>query len=157
MTKGAEISECGRYRWKLWRIWDDSKAKVLFIMHNPSTADAEQDDPTIRRCIGFAKTWGYGGIYVGNLFPFRATDPKELLKQPFDIVYPGMENWKHTNEMVGKCKLHILAYGNPAIKDCIPELFDRHWHYLKMTKAGNPCHPLYLKSDFLPIKINSEE
>ena len=55
---GAEISDCGKYRWKLWRIWDDSKPKILWIMHNPSTADAEKDDPTIRRIINFSKSWG---------------------------------------------------------------------------------------------------
>jgi hypothetical protein len=153
MIKGAEISECGKYRWKLWRIWDETKPCVLWIMHNPSTADSERDDPTIRRCISFAKTWGYGGIYVGNLFPYRATLPFQLLGKPIDEICPPFENFRHIQEMVGKCDLHILAYGNPAIKDCTPELFDKHWHYLKATKLGNPCHPLYLKKDFLPIKL----
>ena len=65
---GAIISDCGKYRYQLWRKWDPSLPVVLFIMLNPSQADASEDDPTIRRCINYAKSWGYGGIYVGNLF-----------------------------------------------------------------------------------------
>src|SRR3546814_16904510 len=64
----------------LWRIWDDTKPQCMFIMLNPSTADADLDDPTIRRCIGFAKSWGYGGLQVCNLFAYRSTEPRELLK-----------------------------------------------------------------------------
>lgn len=154
MLKGALISDCGRYRWRLWRIWDETKPKVLFIMHNPSTADGEEDDPTIRRCIGFAKSWDYGGLYVGNLLPYRSTDPKPLANLPFSEVCP-LENIIHTNEMVKLCGMHILAYGNPVIKDCIPLLFDDCWHYLRLTKDGNPSHPLYLRGDLKPIPINA--
>ena len=71
IRRNAELSACGKYRYRLSRIWDDKKPLVLFIMLNPSTADAEQDDPTIRRCIAFAKNWGYGGFMAGNLFAFR--------------------------------------------------------------------------------------
>jgi hypothetical protein len=156
MISGAVISDCGRYRYQLWRIWDASKPNVLFVMHNPSTADGLKDDPTIRRCIGFARSWGYGGIYVGNLFPYRATDPDELKALPFEEVAGNpFEAFKHTSEMVQKCQLHILAYGNPAIKDFTPAFFDNHWHYLKLTNAGNPCHPLYLIGDLQPKRFNS--
>jgi hypothetical protein len=79
MKKGAVISECEKYRYALWRVWRKDKLKVMFVMLNPSTADSNKDDPTIRRCIDFAKSWGYGGIVIGNLFGLRATDPKELL------------------------------------------------------------------------------
>jgi len=149
---GAILSECGTYRYQLWRIWDATKPLVLWIMHNPSTADASKDDPTIRRVIGFTKEWGYGGIYVGNLFPFRATDPKELLNKSFEEIAP-LENFKHTNEMKMKCGLYVLAYGNPIVKDAAPEMFDADWMALKLTKSGNPCHPLYLKSDLKPSLI----
>lgn len=152
MEKKATLSDCGKYRYELSRIWDNSLPIVLFIMHNPSTADANEDDPTIRRCIGFAKQWGYGGIMVGNLFPYRATDPKELLNKSFEEICP-IENIGYTNKLAAKCHLHILAYGNPVIKDSAPEFFDERWHYLKLTKSGNPCHPLYLKSDLKPIKM----
>ena len=78
MRKGAIISKDKKHRYRLWRIWDDSLPKALFIMLNPSTADVMLDDPTIRRCIGFAKSWGYGGIYVGNIFSLRSSNPKDL-------------------------------------------------------------------------------
>lgn len=152
MITGAIISEDKKYRYQLWRIWDDEKPKCLFVMLNPSTADASKDDATIRRCIAFAKSWGYGGIYVGNNFPYRATNPKELLNKPFSEIAPT-ENIKHLNEMSSKCEMHILAYGNIPVKDCEPLHIDERWHYLKLTKAGNPCHPLYLKQDLKPIKF----
>lgn len=77
---GAEISDCGKYRWALWRFWDELKPVCVWVMLNPSTADAEEDDPTIRKCVGFSQRWGCGGIYVANIFSWRATDPKELKK-----------------------------------------------------------------------------
>jgi Protein of unknown function (DUF1643) len=67
MDSGAVISDCGRYRYSLWRIWNASAVRVMFIGLNPSTADATQDDPTIRRCVEFARSWGFGGIYVQSL------------------------------------------------------------------------------------------
>lgn len=85
MEKTAIISEDEKYRYQLSRCWDETKPRILFIMLNPSTADANIDDPTIRRVISFAKSWGYGGVYVGNLFAFRSTDPKGL-KQIADPV-----------------------------------------------------------------------
>lgn len=148
MKKGAEISECGKYRFKLWRIWDESKPLVLWIMHNPSTADAESDDPTIRRIINFSKGFGFGGLYVGNLFPFRATDPKEISKNAG--IASTENNWQHIRDMANICELKILAYGNPIM--AYPKVYDMgyEWHCLKKTNKGNPCHPLYLKSDLMP-------
>lgn len=81
MNKGAVISSCKRYRYRLWRRWDESKPVLVFIMLNPSTADGEEDDPTIRKCIGFAKLHDFGGIEVVNLFAWQATDPAALRKQ----------------------------------------------------------------------------
>lgn len=150
MEKGATLSECGTYRYQLWRIWDKSKPLCLFVMHNPSTADADEDDPTIRRCIGFAKSWGYGGIYVGNLSPFRATNPKDMLSRTKMELCPLLNN-SFLKEMRRKCSMHVLAYGNPITKTIAPRRFRDQWYCLKTTKAGNPCHPLYLKSDLKPI------
>jgi hypothetical protein len=154
IKSGALISNCEKYRFRLWRIWDTSLPLVMFVMHNPSTADGEEDDPTIRRCISFAKSWGYGGMYVGNLFPYRATDPKKLIGLDVETLWP-ISNIRHINEMASMCSLHVLAYGNPFRKDMVPDksFFDDKWHYLKLTNAGNPCHPLYLKSNLHPVKF----
>src|SRR5208337_4601641 len=87
---GANFSECRTWRYALWRIWDwQSYANnVMFIGLNPSTADEEQNDTTISRCIGFAKRWGYGGIYMLNLYAFCATKPDNMV-QVADPVGPG--------------------------------------------------------------------
>lgn len=156
MKKKAEISKCGKYRYSLERIWDDTKPKVLFIMLNPSTADANEDDPTIRRCIGFAKSWGYGGIMVGNLFGLRSTNPKELigykLCKDLEPDNPDYKNLKMVHYMASLCDKIILAYGNPPIKGWDKPYFENMYH-LGLTKSGNPKHPLYLKKDLKPIRF----
>lgn len=155
----AVISDCGKYRYSLTRIWDESKPKVMFIMLNPSTADASNDDPTIRRCIGFAKSWGFGGLYVCNLFAFRATNPKDLLKadNPF-----GDQNIWHTRQLFDKVEKVICSWGNKAIVDkilgkgndyeTIYYAYDK-LHFLELSKDGTPKHPLYLKSDLKPKRL----
>lgn len=84
----AELSECGEYRYRLSRVWDEAKRPLTFIMLNPSTADAEVDDPTIRRCMGFAERERAGGIIVVNLYGFRTTKPSDLF-QATDPIGPG--------------------------------------------------------------------
>ncbi len=81
MTGSAVLSECARYRYRLDRAWerdDHGLGTVTWVMLNPSTADADVDDPTIRRCIGFSKAWGYNALTVVNLFAWRATSPRDL-------------------------------------------------------------------------------
>lgn len=153
---GALISEDQLYRYSLWRIWDNSLPKVMWIMLNPSTADGDVDDPTIRRCMGFAKSWGYGGIMVGNLFAFRATDPKQLTA----IDNPeGERNKEILTRMSKQCDLIVLAWGNaPIIKKIKPDFKVNHLFYLPMekmmhleiAKTGTPKHPLYLKGNLKP-------
>ena len=87
MEKGARFSESRTHRYALWRIWEKGAPMVMFVGLNPSTADETQDDPTIRRCIDFAKRWGYGGLYMLNIFAFRATNPKDM-KAAADPVGP---------------------------------------------------------------------
>lgn len=77
VRRSAVISPCGKFRYMLQRAWAPTDS-LTFVMLNPSTADAETDDPTIRKCMGFAKRFGYGGIVVVNLYAFRATDPRAL-------------------------------------------------------------------------------
>jgi len=153
MIKGAIISDCGKYRFQLWRIWDETKPCVLWIMHNPSTADAVEDDRTIGRCIEFSKSWGYGGIYVGNLSPYRATKPKEMKGLSKELLIPEQNEWS-IMDMYEKCTLFIVAYGNPVNKWMIPVPLAKHWQALKLTKAGNPGHPLYVKGDTKPFFIS---
>lgn len=82
---GAVFDDAKRFRFLLWRFWDD-RPKVLFIGANPSTADEWVDDPTSKRAISFAKQWGYGGIYLCNVLPCRATDPKALASMELNHV-----------------------------------------------------------------------
>lgn len=155
----ASFSECKKYRYSLTRIWDESKPKVMFVMLNPSTADAEKDDPTIRRCIGFAKSWGYGGLYVCNLFAYRATNPKELLRvhNPF-----GDQNIWHTRQLFDKVEIVLCAWGNEGIVNRIcgkgNEYENLYYayeklHFIELSNSGIPKHPLYLKSTLKPQRL----
>ena len=155
----AVLSDCKKYRYSLSRVWDDNKPRVLFIMLNPSTADAENDDPTIRRCIGFAKYWGYGGLYVVNLFSLRATNPKDLLTAPFVV---GVENEKWFRRMSALAHLVVCAWGNSLIVDKLQKRLDHTWkplswiskplHYLELSNDGTPKHPLYLPKTLKPVR-----
>lgn len=158
MKKTAVISECERYRYQLTRIWDESKPKVMFLMLNPSTADAEKEDPTIKRCMNFAKSWGYGGLMVGNLFAYRSTNPKYLL----DVDDPiGPENKKYLDEMIKSCEIVICAWGNGSILRRLRKkeyekivLQAKNFHYLEWSKRYDvPKHPLYLQHNLKPIKV----
>ena len=91
MQRDALFSPCGTYRYRLTRRWAEGPA-VAFIMLNPSTADGSVDDPTIRRCIGYGQSWGYGALAVGNLYAFRATEPQELRRARDPI---GPDNDRH--------------------------------------------------------------
>lgn len=147
MEKTAIISQDEKYRYQLSRTWDETKPRILFIMLNPSTADANIDDPTIRRVISFAKSWGYGGVYVGNLFAFRSTDPKGL-KQIADPV--GENNIQHIQSLVGLVDKVIYAWGNNQkepkwLSDLVATPY-----CIDISKKKVPKHPLYLKSELQP-------
>lgn len=154
ITKTAHISECGLYRYRLTRHWNEGRL-LPFVMLNPSTADANIDDPTIRRCMGFAKRENAGGIVVVNLYGLRATDPAELhrVKDPF-----GPNNRAEIHAM-GKyaflCGMPIVcAWGTngwfkSANRDTIHLLKSTGASLvcLGTTKSGEPKHPLYIKGD----------
>ncbi|RYF78888.1 MAG: DUF1643 domain-containing protein [Cytophagaceae bacterium] len=146
-AKGAYITECGTYRYTLWRIWDSSKPMIMFIGLNPSTADAELDDPTIRRCIRFATDWEYGGFFMLNLFAFRATDPGDM-KKANDPV--GLVNNYCLIDIGSRCKDVVFVWGEHGShrgrdKQVIA-MFPNAWCMGK-NKSGRPKHPLYLRSD----------
>lgn len=149
--KGAYISPSGYYRYWLMRSWNEGEKKLAFVMLNPSTADAYEDDPTIRRCIGFAKRENAGGIVVVNLFAGRATQPSDLFKMHDPA---GPLNAKQWRVMLADRKKIICAWGaEPRAADQAKRF--RAWAAdmslalwcLGKTKDGHPRHPLYLKSD----------
>ena len=148
MHKYAKISKCGKYRYKLARTWDEDKGKVLFIMLNPSTANHIESDLTTIRCINFADSWDYGGIMIGNIYPFRAKRPKDLrkwLNEGSDHAFwkSGYDNEKYVKEMAEKADLIVCAWGcnHPGIPDWVDEIGDLH--YLELCKDGvTPKHPL---------------
>ena len=145
----ALLSPCRRYRLALWRRWE-SGAQILFIMLNPSTADEATDDPTIRRCLGFARTWGFGSLAVGNLFAYRTTSPAGL----YASIHPvGSDNDRWLDRMHQKSSLTVAAWGDhgrllgrsSAVSSKLTGL-----HILGLTALGEPRHPLYVRSDVLP-------
>jgi len=149
----ALISECGKYRYSLERdtgpLWPE-KDPIIFIMLNPSTADHIDNDPTITRCIGFANKWFRSALIVGNLYAFRATNPKELWKASDPV---GPENDFHLSEMMKRTKDIVCAWGNNAKSKRVYEFLDiahnagaRLW-CLSITKQGQPQHPLFVKAD----------
>ena len=151
MNRSAEISEDGLYRYRLDRWWGDG-ARVLWIMLNPSTADAEVDDPTIRRCIGFTKAWGYDGLTVVNMYPFRATKPADLrrwLRRGGDAVALN-KNSDVTLKLRRAAPLVIAAWGANADFNPIDDFWTDVYH-LGRTGGGQPRHPLFVLGDTKPI------
>lgn len=149
MIRDAQISDCGRYRYRLFRCWDPGSVRMplLWLMLNPSTADASIDDPTIKRCIGFSQGWGYGSLLVGNLYAFRSTDPDALLSLDYETAV-GPENDYHLDLMAQRAEKIVCAWGNPGIKRRKgPPLCPGGWWHLGLTKSRQPKHPLYLRSD----------
>jgi hypothetical protein len=152
MLRSAVVSDCGAYRYELTRRWDITLPRVGWIMLNPSTADAEVDDPTIRRCIGFAKAWGYGGIVVRNMYALRATDPKALRTHPDPI---GRFNSSYLRRCAAE-PVTVCAWGANA--DPVDEqgtvggliVNGVRLYHLGLTKNGSPRHPLYLKAGLRP-------
>lgn len=150
LENDATISGCETYRYLLRRTWDHGKPRVLFVMLNPSTADAKLDDATIRSCVRLSKWRGDGSFEVVNLFALRATDPAELAKHDDPV---GPDNDYAIEAAIGRCDLAICAWG------AHPMALNRAEHVrsllrgrrpavfcLGKTKAGAPKHPLYIKS-----------
>ena len=148
---GANFSRCRRYRYTLWRRWDSARGLVMIIGLNPSTADARNNDPTIRRCIGFARDWGYGGLVVTNLFAFRATYPTDL-KAAADPVGPRNDLW--IRRMAGQVETIVAAWGNHGTwldrSTRIRRMLAGRLRCIKLTAAGEPAHPLYLPAGLMP-------
>lgn len=153
-ASGATLSPCGKYRYRLDRFWSGEHA-LPFIMLNPSTADASQDDPTIRRCMGFARDRGFGGIIVTNLFAYRATSPNDMRAEHFpvgvfnDDYLTGLMNW------AARADVPVVAawgaHGGFRRRDeqvlSLARFIGCRMVCLGTTAAGHPRHPLYVKGD----------
>jgi hypothetical protein len=153
MKTGAILSEDRKYRYVLSRIWDESKPMIMIIGLNPSTADETKNDPTITRCINFAKSWEYGGVYMLNLFAFRATLPKDMIEEEEPI---GNENDSYINKYSKLSEKVVCAWGNDgSYKNRSKEILSKinNLYYLKLNKSGEPSHPLYLNGNLIPIKF----
>lgn len=153
LNSTATFSPCRAYRYSLWRRWGTpEQGYAMFIGLNPSTADEVQDDPTIRRCIQFAKDWGYGGLVMANLFAFRATKPADM-KAALDPV--GPENDVYLQKLSADASVVVAAWGTDgthlrrgeAVREMLPNLYA-----LGFTKVGQPRHPLYLSKKLTPIQ-----
>ena len=146
----ARIDPTGRYRYSLTRSWDDTLPRACFCLLNPSTADATTDDPTLRRCLGFARRWGCGGVEIVNLFALRATDPRDL-RRAADPV--GPRNDAAIVRAATRAELLVAAWGNHgALHDRAKAVLaalarTSTVHTLGLTKLGHPRHPLYTPSD----------
>ncbi|SEL86312.1 hypothetical protein SAMN05444354_10998 [Stigmatella aurantiaca] len=153
-ASGAEFDSTNKYRYRLWRIWGNPESRVLFILLNPSTATAMKDDPTIRRCLGYARGWGYGALEVCNLFAYRATYPKHLRQAQEPI---GAGNDAVIQLAVQRATTVLVAWGaNGAWQGQHQRMVQmlsglKPIYCLGLTKAGYPKHPLRLRSDLKPV------
>ena len=152
----ADFSADGVYRYHLTRRWDlDGEAVATFVMLNPSTADADLDDPTIRRCIGFARAWGMAALRVLNLYAYRSTDPRELRHVP-DPVGPDNDDFLRRNAQAAATFGWplIAAWGAGAEPQRVTHVLSlpgmTRLRSLGTTKSGAPRHPLYLPAAALP-------
>ena len=170
MKSEAVFSECGKYRYLLTRKWGYGRP-CGFVMLNPSTADALHDDPTIRRCVGFAKAWGCAELTVVNLFAVRATSPRDMMRADDPV---GPENKEH----VQRAATYVAGGGGDYSKPragpfvCAWGAHGSFWGQdetvlgwleellvpplaLRLTKHGHPAHPLYLPAGLVPRALDS--
>ena len=150
----ALYSDCETYRYALTRIWARDVAPVLFVMLNPSTADESQNDPTVRRAIGYALERGFGSIEIVNAFALRSTDPKGLKRALETGVDPiGPRNDEAIRRAAARAETVVAAWGTHATlleRDrAVRRLLASHDRCvaLGLTASGLPRHPLYLRSD----------
>lgn len=148
----AVFSDCRTYRYALWRETGrlGAEGTVLFVMLNPSTADEVENDPTVRRCIGFAGDWGFARLAVANAYAYRATDPAEL-RRVDDPVGPDNDEW--LDRLASQAHAVIAAWGahiDPERERRVIELVEFQagtMRCLGQTQALHPRHPLYLAAD----------
>jgi hypothetical protein len=152
-TKGdapstAVYSDCERYRYSLTRVWDNNGGKVLFVMLNPSTATEVQNDPTVDRCERRARTLGFGGFRVTNIFAWRDTDPRNM-KAATDPIGPDNDatlvdgvNW--ADSVIAAWGTHGAHLNRGADVAVLLGSMGQPLYHLGLSKHGHPKHPLYL-------------
>lgn len=157
-ARSAIFSECRQYRYRLERVFGVGPV-VSFIGLNPSTADVVDDDPTIRRCLSYARAWGAGHLVMVNLFAYRATDPRMLLnarKSGLEVV--GPDNRQHVSKAIEESWLSVAAWGCTATGSeeelLVLSRYSDRLHALKLNKDGSPAHPLYQRKDACPVQLN---
>lgn len=157
--RGAYFSPCRTWRYSLWRRWEDCDVgrMCVFCCLNPSTADENEDDPTVRRCIDFSKAWGYSGFVMTNIFAARQTDPLKM-KMFSDPI--GPENDEALRFFMMNAGKFVLAWGNhgnfmgrsDAVLDML-ESAERWAWCLRMTQQNQPWHPLYISGATVLMKF----
>lgn len=161
---GAILSADGQYRYRLWRTLTHPDQRTLdgdhaadggtvaFVLLNPSTADATTDDPTLRRCIGYAERWGFDRLEVGNLFAYRATDPDDLYAADDPV---GPRNDEHLCDIGDAADLVVVGWGHygggfPHRLNAVVDLLGDDLAALDTTATGQPVHPVRQPADLLP-------
>jgi hypothetical protein len=154
---GCVLSECGNYRYALWRIWDLERPLWMMVLLNPSTATEEQDDPTIVRCCTRARQGGAGGLVVVNSGAIRETDSDKACAA-LDPIGPDNRLW--VRALIPTCSLHIAGWGSKAARfggdRLIREIFGEcgvALHALRVNQDGSPGHPLYVAYDARPLPL----
>lgn len=143
-----------QFRFTLGRTWDRDSGRACFVMLNPSTADEQQDDPTIRRVMRFARDWGYGGVDIVNLSPVVSSNPDDILKRwPPSIAY--RTNRAEIVRQANAAEIVVLAWGAHKVADLPSMSHDLRlpWdlaHCLGVNANGSPKHPLYVRADTQP-------
>ncbi|MYT57691.1 DUF1643 domain-containing protein [Streptomyces sp. SID7834] len=149
----AEISACGRYRYRLTREWSDALPPATFVMLNPSTADADQDDATVRKCMRYARRWGCGSLVVVNLYAWRATDPGKLPVDEHLRTGPDADAWlsQAALDALDSGGPLVAAWGTHATEQRVADVLTlpgmNRLTALSTTRNGHPGHPLYLRSE----------
>lgn len=153
-SQNARFSKCKCYRYSLSRSWNEGSGKAVFIGLNPSTGDQHEDNPTIRRCVGFARAWGCNSVEIVNLFAFCATKPEHLMLSAEPV---GRNNDRWISAAIGGATLSIACWGNHGgflgRADTVQE---RHSDLLCLgiNASGQPKHPLYIKATQTPFAFS---
>lgn len=157
LATGALFSPCRRWRYMLWRRWNEAAPSCMFVGLNPSTADETKNDPTVTRCINYAKAWGYGSLWMLNIFAFRATDPMVMKSMQGAAVGPRNDEFlvaagRGAGVVVAAWGTHGTFRGRePEVRRLFAGAGVK-LSYLRLTQGGHPSHPLYLPRSLEPVE-----